>query len=78
MTGVRPHEHLLRDGLLEKMDFLRFKAMLISHQWVSAHHPDPEGQQLKVFQAAMVNLLNGSTEAKSTLWSEILSFRVVS
>ena len=47
--------------------------MLISHQWVSAHHPDPEGQQLKVFQAAMVNLLNGSTEAKPTLWSEILS-----
>ena len=74
MTGVRPHEHLLRDGLLEKMDFLRFKAMLISHQWVSAHHPDPEGQQLKVFQAAMVNLLNGSTEAKPTLWSEVLSF----
>ena len=73
MTGVRPHEHLLRDGLLEKMDFLRFKAMFISHQWVSAHHPDPEGQQLNVFQAAMVNLLNGSTEAKPTLWSEILS-----
>ena len=48
--------------------------MFISHQWVSAHHPDPEGQQLKVFQAAMVNLLNGSTEAKPTLWSEILSF----
>ena len=50
--------------------------MLISHQWVSSHHPDPEGQQLKVFQAAMVNLLNGSTEAKPTLWSEILSFVV--
>ena len=50
--------------------------MLISHQWVSAHHPDPEGQQLKVFQAAMVNLLNGSTEAKPTLWSESLSFAV--
>ena len=48
--------------------------MFISHQWVSARHPDPEGQQLKVFQAAMVNLLNGSTEAKPTLWSEILSF----
>eukprot|EP00434_Breviolum_minutum_P043316 symbB.v1.2.038604.t1/scaffold6079.1/size23820/1 len=76
MTGVRPHEDLLRDGLLDKMDFLRFKAMFISHQWVSAHHPDPEGQQLKVFQAAMVNLLNGSTEATPTLWSEILSFVV--
>ena len=50
--------------------------MFISHQWVSAHHPDPEGQQLKVFQAAMVNLLNGSTEAKPTLWSEIVSFVV--
>ena len=74
MTGVRPHEHLLRDGLLEKMDFLRSKAIFMSHQWVSAHHPDPEGQQLKVFQAAMVNLQNGSTEAKPTLWSEILSF----
>ena len=76
MTGVRPHEHLLRDGLLEKMDFLRFKAIFMSHQWVSAHHPDPEGQQLKVFQAALVNLLNGSAEAKPTLWSEILSFVV--
>jgi len=74
MTEVRPHEHLLRDGLLEKMDFLRFKAMFISHQWVSAHHPDPEGQQLKVFQAAMVNVLNGSTEAKPTFWSEIVAF----
>ena len=50
--------------------------MFISHQWVSAHHSDPEGQQLKVFQAAMVNLQNGSTEAKPTLWSEILSFVV--
>ena len=60
-------------GIAGVRDFLRFKAMLTSHQWVSAHHPDPEGQQLKVFQAVMMNLLNGSTEAKPTLCSEIIS-----
>ena len=60
-------------GIAGVRDFLRFKAMLTSHQWVSAHHPDPEGQQLKVFQAVMMNLLNGSAEAKPTLCSEIIS-----
>ena len=64
MTEVRCHQDLLRDGILVKMDAVRGKAMFISHQWVSNQHPDPDGQQLKVFQGAMSNLLNGSIPAQ--------------
>ena len=64
MTEVRCHQDLLRDGILDKMDAVRGKAMFLSHQWVSNQHPDPDGKQFKAFQGAMSNLLSGSIVAQ--------------
>jgi len=52
------------------------KAMLLSHQWVSQQHPDPDGKQLKVFQDAMKNLLDGSTVPNYSAWAECVSLYV--
>ena len=72
MTEVRCHQQLLEDGILTtKGD--SGKAMFLSHQWVSQQHPDPDGKQLKVFQDAMKNLLDGSTVPNYSAWAEIMS-----
>ena len=75
MTEVRCHQQLLEDGILTTMGDSG-KAMLISHQWVSQKHPDPDGKQLKVFQDAMKNLLDGSTVPNYSAWAEIVSLYV--
>ena len=75
MTEVRCHQQLLEDGILTTMGDSG-KAMLISHQWVSQQHPDPDGKQLKVFQDAMKNLLDGSTVPNYSAWAEIVSLYV--
>ena len=69
MTEVRCHQQLLEDGILTTMGDSG-KAMLLSHQWVSQQHPDPDGKQLKVFQDAMKNLLDGSTVPNYSAWAE--------
>ena len=75
MTEVRCHQQLLEDGILTTMGDSG-KAMLLSHQWVSQQHPDPDGKQLKVFQDAMKNLLDGSTVPNYSAWAELLSLYV--
>ena len=75
MTEVRCHQQLLEDGILTTMGDSG-KAMLISHQWVSQQHPDPDGKQLKVFQDAMKNLLDGSTVPNYSGWAEIVALYV--
>ena len=47
--------------------------MFISHQWASEHHPDPDGEQLKVFIEAMSNLLKGNIEAVPNAYTEFVS-----
>ena len=39
------------------------KAIFVSHQWVTEDHPDPKGEQLKVLQAALLNLRSGAVES---------------
>ncbi len=75
MTDVRCHQQLLEDGILTTMGDSG-KAMLLSHQWVSQHHPDPHGKQLKVFQDAMKNLLDGSIAPNYSAWAELMSLYV--
>ena len=69
MTEVKRHQELLRDGVLTEMDAACGKAMFLSHQWTSNQHPDPDGKQLKVFQAAMSNLASGSIVAQPSAFS---------
>ena len=82
MTEVRCHQDLLRDGILDKMDAVRGKAMFLSHQWVSNQHPDPDGKQFKAFQGAMSNLLSGSIVAQpgvlAAAVSKFLGFQWIS
>ena len=75
MTEVRCHQQLLEDGILTTLGDSG-KAMLLSHQWVSQQHPDPDGKQLKVFQDAMKNLLDGSTVPNYSAWAECASLYV--
>ena len=74
MTKVKRHQELLRDGILTEMDAARGKAMFLSHQWTSNQHPDPDGKQLKAFQAAMSNLASGSIVAQPGVFSALINF----
>ena len=74
MTEVKRHQELLRDGILTEMDAARGKAMFLSHQWTSNQHPDPDGKQLKAFQAAMSNLASGSIVAQPGVFSALINF----
>ena len=62
MCRVRPHQELLADGTLVEYQGSG-KAIFVSHQWVTEDHPDPKGEQLKVLQAALLNLRSGAVKA---------------
>ncbi|CAK9106028.1 unnamed protein product, partial [Durusdinium trenchii] len=36
------------------------RAIFVSHQWLSAKHPDPHSEQLRILQATLGNLLSGA------------------
>eukprot|EP00439_Symbiodinium_sp_Y106_P052303 s4260_g7.t1 len=58
MTEVQPHEHLKARGDLTVFEESETKrAALVSHQWVSKRHPDPEFRQMSVLQEALKQLL---------------------
>ena len=63
----------LQDGKLRHFDPAEGKAMFISHQWASEQHPDPDGEQLKVFIEAMSNLLEGNIKAVPNAYTEFVS-----
>eukprot|EP00434_Breviolum_minutum_P042063 symbB.v1.2.037422.t1/scaffold5521.1/size26208/2 len=73
MTKVIGHQELLRDGKLRHFDPAEGKAMFISHQWASDQHPDPDGEQLKVFIEAMSHLLKGNIEAVPNAYTECIN-----
>ena len=52
MKEVRPHQELLQDAILVEYQSNLGKAMFVSHQWLTATHPDPKFQQLKVLQTS--------------------------
>ena len=47
------------------------RAIFVSHQWLSPHHPDPDGQQLKVLQDALSNLLEDRSRISNSILSEL-------
>ncbi|CAE7840740.1 unnamed protein product, partial [Symbiodinium necroappetens] len=47
MAVVRAHEQLLSEGLLTEYQERLGRALFVSHEWLSAEHPDPKGAQLQ-------------------------------
>ena len=43
MRELQKHEILLQSGALRTFRSRMGKAMFISHQWLTAEHPDPSG-----------------------------------
>ena len=64
-------EELLEAGVLVDFDESMGKAIFVSHQWLSTHHPDPDGQQLKVLQDALKNLLADRSRISTSVVTEI-------
>ena len=62
MDMLRPHEELLHDDVLVEFDSSMGKAAFISHQWVSALHPDPDLRQFKHLQGVLKNILTSSAK----------------
>ena len=60
MSGPpEPHSALQEKGLLHEW-FAGMFVIFISHQWLSAAHPDPQGEQLAVLQKAVRAMIDGS------------------
>lgn len=64
MREVRAHEQLKLDGVLTEYEQSLGRAMFVSHQWLSDHHPDPCAEQFKVLQDALTNMLSGRSEVQ--------------
>eukprot|EP00397_Hematodinium_sp_SG-2012_P054318 GEMP01065405.1.p1 GENE.GEMP01065405.1~~GEMP01065405.1.p1 ORF type:complete len:178 (+),score=32.06 GEMP01065405.1:212-745(+) len=60
MKSVVKHEELLAAGVLVEHDFGdQAPVIFVSHQWLSADHPDPQAAQFAILQAAIRRLLAG-------------------
>ena len=66
------HEELLAADVLVDFDESMGRAMFVSHQWLSTHHPDPDGQQLKVLQDALKNLLADRSRISTSIVAELV------
>ena len=56
LSSVKTHEELFGD--LCEFDKALGNAVFVSHQWLSDQHPDPTGEQLKILQNALANMLS--------------------
>lgn len=70
-SDVRPHEELLAEGLLTMFVEAMGQAIFVSHQWLSAKHPDPKGLQFRVLQDALRNILSGASKISIDVSTEI-------
>ncbi|CAJ1375319.1 unnamed protein product [Effrenium voratum] len=52
------HEELAEKGLLVRLQEGIF-CIFVSHQWLGTFHPDPTGEQLRVLQDTLRNLMRG-------------------
>lgn len=71
LTRVKPHEEMLEAGSLTIFYETMGAAIFVSHQWLSGHHPDPEGQQMRVLQEAWRNLLSGQSRISTAAVTEV-------
>lgn len=75
MKRIRTYEEMLADNELTQFEEHMGKAMFISHQWLGSKHPDPCGQQIKVLQAALSNILSGTSQVSLPIVTEIIHGR---
>lgn len=76
MTKVRPHQELLRDGMLRQFHPSLGNALFVSHQWVSWGHPDPDAEQMKILQDAIANIWSGTVQVSTDPTVEALYGRL--
>eukprot|EP00439_Symbiodinium_sp_Y106_P064731 s136_g10.t1 len=76
MGVVRAHEELRSEGLLTEYQERFGRALFVSHEWLSADHPDPKGEQLRVLQDALRNLLSGRCRIRTSAITEFCFGRV--
>ena len=58
MRELQPHEALKAQGLLSRFDARMGNAAFVSHQWLGVDHPDPEGKQMRILQAALQHAMS--------------------
>lgn len=76
MTELKAHEEMMTSNLLVEFHEGLGSAMFLSHQWLADHHPDPNHEQLRVFQDAMRNLMSGVTRVTLPVAAELLFGRL--
>ena len=76
MTKVRPHQELLRDGMLRQFHSTLGNALFVSHQWVAWGHPDPDAAQMKILQEAIANIWSGTVQVSTDPTVEALYGRL--
>ena len=74
MTTMQPYEDL-KDSLVQFEENMG-KTMFVSHQWVTAQHPDPEFMQVTVLQQALQNLISGGRKVSVSVEIELAYGRV--
>lgn len=72
---MRPHQELKAKGRLRVWDPNMGPVNFCSHQWLSFHHPDPTGAQLKCMQAAVRSMMDGKHPFRSETDWELYSNR---
>ena len=75
MDMIRKHEDMLEAGALVEFEEEMGRAMFISHQWLSARHPDPNAEQLKILQQALRNIISGASRVHVAVVTEIYNGR---
>lgn len=68
LKEMRPHEDLLREGLLVDLKELpsgHGHVNFISHEWLSAAHPDPTAEQLTLIQNIFRKCIEGDLPFRS-------------
>lgn len=59
LSELRPHEELLREGKLVRVDNSMQQIFYVSHEWTSSEHPDHSLSHLHTFQSILVRMLRG-------------------
>jgi len=71
MTEIRSHAELLDEGVLVQFQEDMGNALFISHQWAGHEHPDPNFEQSRVLQRALINIFSGRSKISVDVISSV-------
>ena len=74
MEQVLPHEDLKEQGMLVDFDKKMGRAAFVSHQWLSAEHPDPDFQQMAVLKEALTRFTSKTFLIKPLVLGQSFQF----